>query len=70
MIYFSIKYDLIHFVRESVLVYTPSLDITAPTIITVPSTWQYANTGYNVTLTPPDLATWAPGIQRLCSTWP
>ena len=53
---------LVYFVlRESVMVYTPSPDIAAPTILSIPSTWQYADTGYDVTITPADLATWAPG---------
>jgi hypothetical protein len=54
-----------HFLRESVLVYTPSPDINAPTVITVPATWQYADTGYDVTLAPADLATWTQGNRRI-----
>jgi hypothetical protein len=54
-----------YFLRESVLVYTPSPDISAPTVITVPATWQYPDTGYDVTLAPAELATWAPGNGRI-----
>jgi hypothetical protein len=54
-----------YFLRESVLVYTPSPDISAPTVITVPATWQYPDTGYDVTLAPAELATWAPGNWRI-----
>jgi hypothetical protein len=70
MEYFYTKYgvcDSMYFLRESVLVYTPSPDINAPTVITVPATWQYADTGYDVTLAPAELATWTPGNGRIKS---
>ena len=57
--------------REAVLVYTPSPDIDAPTVVAVPYSWQYGNNsaGYDVTLSPDELATWSPG-RELSKTKP
>ena len=57
--------------REAVMVYTPSPDIDAPTVVAVPYSWQYGNNsaGYDVTLSPDELATWSPG-RELSKTKP